>query len=581
MANFKQFIAKKRQCGNPDAGSRVRRTAAIAPAHRDPVDGQHKKDRKIFGEDFDAAKANKEHAEKLKKMAYEASKKAQLKEEINRPKDPPMMLILRRQAIRNYPNNERVALYSNPQLKIQLAVPYDYTSGALKASNMLPIKEEYIHPKGERPCSKCDLAYNHERAAGLSHQEASEIVRQDHEHDHQSHPFVKEELLDEAFTFKPYSMKNDTGLQHAHHNGKRIGFVYHNGQQGGNRRWFAGHSPGNEYVKAFGSKHEAARFLKGVKEDSEEGEQESKEGMIATLTSAYEDLQNDSSSELDAALFNWLTDEINEHGDFEEMPDDILDDVYEDYMSLITGSADAEDIDERVRHERKVNDYADWHELANRRGDASFKIHNAGNTTSAFRNGKHIGSFHHDKKSGALHESMINESWGHKVESFAEFKRHAQNRADQVGGRVEFHTRILNLPHHPDMPGSQVTHQTSAVHHHDFGTDSIGVFNHNAGHQSETGFGQVLGRKMHEDILDESPVMRINNIMKRGEEGAVDHHNGGSSKVHPKTANVINGLLSRVNQGNREKLGHLINASPEGLRRVVAFANELVGNKPK
>jgi len=59
--------------------------------------------------------------------------------------DPPMLLQMRRMAIRNYPNGERVALYTNPQLSISIAIPYDYTTGKLKPSNMLPIKENAPH----------------------------------------------------------------------------------------------------------------------------------------------------------------------------------------------------------------------------------------------------------------------------------------------------------------------------------------------------------------------------------------------------------------------------------------------------
>ena len=38
--------------------------------------------------------------------------------------DPPMMLMLRRKAIRLFPNGERVALYTNDSLNVQISVPY-------------------------------------------------------------------------------------------------------------------------------------------------------------------------------------------------------------------------------------------------------------------------------------------------------------------------------------------------------------------------------------------------------------------------------------------------------------------------
>ncbi|MGH7744984.1 MAG: hypothetical protein ACREQ5_09315, partial [Candidatus Dormibacteria bacterium] len=59
-------------------------------------------------------------------------------EQQNVGKTPPMLLQLRRIAIRQFPGKQ-IALYSNPQLKIQLAIPYDTGSGVLHASNMVPV----------------------------------------------------------------------------------------------------------------------------------------------------------------------------------------------------------------------------------------------------------------------------------------------------------------------------------------------------------------------------------------------------------------------------------------------------------
>ena len=39
--------------------------------------------------------------------------------------DPPMVLLMRRQAIRTYPNGQKVALYYNKQYDKQIAIPYD------------------------------------------------------------------------------------------------------------------------------------------------------------------------------------------------------------------------------------------------------------------------------------------------------------------------------------------------------------------------------------------------------------------------------------------------------------------------
>jgi hypothetical protein len=75
--------------------------------------------------------------------------------------DPPMLLQLKRQAIRNFPNGERVALYSNPQLKIQIAVPYDPSNGSLKPTNVLQREEHNGYSAGK---SREDIAQYLENA---------------------------------------------------------------------------------------------------------------------------------------------------------------------------------------------------------------------------------------------------------------------------------------------------------------------------------------------------------------------------------------------------------------------------------
>lgn len=122
-----------------------------------------------------------------------------------------MLLTLRRQGIRNFPNGERVALFTNPQLNISLAVPYDYHTGSLKPSNVKSIKED-----------------------------------SDEENDFEDIDDRRKELVD--FYDK---LNNKTEL-----------------------------------------------------------------------------------SDLEKALFNWLSSEIDEYGDFEEMENEILDDVYDDYKAL-------------------------------------------------------------------------------------------------------------------------------------------------------------------------------------------------------------------------------------------------------
>jgi hypothetical protein len=197
------------------------------------------------------------------------------KEFLTEAKDPPMLLTLRRQGIRNFPNGDRVALFSNPQLNIQLAIPYDFKTGNLKSSNVKPIKEN---------------------------------------------------------------------------------------------------------------------------EDFED-----KDDRVEELQSAYEKLNSKKElSELECALFNWLSSEIEEFGEFYEMDDETFDDVYDDYKAL-TESHIVE------RRHRKFSSFADWHDHATKKSKnrAKFKIHKNGDLTSAFFDGKHMGSFHHHRRYGDLFESVI------------------------------------------------------------------------------------------------------------------------------------------------------------------------------
>jgi hypothetical protein len=47
-------------------------------------------------------------------------------------RDPPIVVIFRRKAIRNFPNGQRVALYYSQLLNKHLAVPYEVSTGKLK-----------------------------------------------------------------------------------------------------------------------------------------------------------------------------------------------------------------------------------------------------------------------------------------------------------------------------------------------------------------------------------------------------------------------------------------------------------------
>lgn len=88
-------------------------------------------------------------------------------------------------------------------------------------------------------------------------------------------------------------------------------------------------------------------------------------------------------------------------------------------------------------------------------------------------------------------EPALDESWGHKVHSFKEFKQHVQDHADcnTVHGKVSFITREVNA-------GGKKWHQTSGIvhdHMHHGGDVSVGHFNHTGKAGSEKGYGQTLG----------------------------------------------------------------------------------------
>lgn len=133
---------------------------------------------------------------------------------------------------------------------------------------------------------------------------------------------------------------------------------------------------------------------------------------------------------------------------------------------------------------KNINDFADWYEHMEKKhnGEVQFKIHNAGNVTSAYAGGKPVGSYHHDKRIG------------------------------------------------------------------------------------------IVG----EEFLYETPMHRINTILKNGKEDSVLFLNGASARVHPVTAKAIHDLWHKVNNTNKNKLSELVNSSPEGLVKVAKFADSLL-----
>jgi hypothetical protein len=202
----------------------------------------------------------------------------QFKEFLAEAFDPPMLLTLRRQGIRNFPNGERVALFSNPQLNISLAIPYDYSTGKLKPSN---IKES----------------------------------------DNEFHDKKVDELQD------------------------------------------------------------AYDLLCGKQE----------------------------LSELERALFNWLSSELDEYGNFDDMDDEVLDDVYDDYKALTESHLNERAFGAYNRRHRSFASFADWHDHATSRSknSAKFAVHNNGTLTSATHKGKIMGTYNHAKRQGEIVESVI------------------------------------------------------------------------------------------------------------------------------------------------------------------------------
>ena len=59
----------------------------------------------------------------------------------NEPLDPPALLVMRRKSIRNFPNNERVALYFIDKLKKYISIPYTGSRWSSPGSIATPANE--------------------------------------------------------------------------------------------------------------------------------------------------------------------------------------------------------------------------------------------------------------------------------------------------------------------------------------------------------------------------------------------------------------------------------------------------------
>jgi len=412
-------------------------------------------------------------------------KKFLAEQNVNEAKDPPMLLQLRRQGIRNFPNGERVALFSNPQLNIQLAVPYDSVTGSLKPTNALPIKEESLVENEE---SFHDVLTRHGYTKSDRKHNGYDVYDKI---DHNSkvsmthHGTTRSAMADSSGHHAVMHTTSQTTLTKPHKvviYGSSWNYFKPTDKPPG--------SPGKQGSKFGYTSKELDRHLKKVHKPIQEETKDDcddRTKKITCLQYAYQSLIVPQPTELQKSLHNWLKSELEEYGDWSDMPDDVLCDVHDDFVALVRGSSLEHDLlgeslqEKYSRPIRKINNFADWHEQMERKGEVQFKIHDAGNKTSGYLNGNHVGTYNHKVRKGEIHEELV----------------------------------------------------------------------------------------------QESPLHRINTILRTGQEDHVTFHNGASARVHPNTARTVHQLYHKVNSQNRAKLSELINGSPEGLVRVARFADEL------
>lgn len=66
---------------------------------------------------------------------------SEITEAMSFEKDPPFVLVLKRKAIRLYPNQMKVAIYYNDKLDRYFSVPYGEGTGPIQAEEVEPIEE--------------------------------------------------------------------------------------------------------------------------------------------------------------------------------------------------------------------------------------------------------------------------------------------------------------------------------------------------------------------------------------------------------------------------------------------------------
>lgn len=69
--------------------------------------------------------------------------------------DPPMMLLMRRKAIRIFPNGQRIALYHNDKLNLDISIPYFSHAVANQPTSISFAREDV-----EKPDYKLELVLN-------------------------------------------------------------------------------------------------------------------------------------------------------------------------------------------------------------------------------------------------------------------------------------------------------------------------------------------------------------------------------------------------------------------------------------
>ena len=86
------------------------------------------------------------HRFTLNKNDDEPNTEIQTEATLNLPKDPPFVLVLKREGIRYYPNNTKVALYYNAKLDKHFSVPYgpDISNPVVQSEEFEQLEEQVM-----------------------------------------------------------------------------------------------------------------------------------------------------------------------------------------------------------------------------------------------------------------------------------------------------------------------------------------------------------------------------------------------------------------------------------------------------